>query len=113
MFVNARDPDIYNLTGTGTHDWRYTAWFRFTGSGARGPYRRPAGAGGAGAAPDYFGRVVVGEGGILGRELYDHRGDSGMWLDWPGENANLVNNTEHAAVVEVLHQRLLDYIQIK
>ena len=49
----------------------------------------------------------------LGRELYDHRGDSGKWLDWPGENLNLVNHTAHAAVVEDLHNQLLEYIQIK
>ena len=38
---------------------------------------------------------------------------SGKWLDWPGENVNLVNYTEHASVVEALHAQLLDYIQIK
>ena len=50
---------------------------------------------------------------ILGRELYDHRQDTGKWLDWPGENVNLVNRTEHADVVATLHQKVLDYIQIK
>jgi hypothetical protein len=24
-----------------THDWRYTAWFRFDGAGARGPCNKP------------------------------------------------------------------------
>ena len=49
----------------------------------------------------------------LGKELYDHRGDSGkMWPDWPGENMNLVTYTEHAGVVQALHSKLLDYIQL-
>jgi hypothetical protein len=49
----------------------------------------------------------------LGKELYDHRGDSGkMWLDWPGKNMNLVTYTEHAGVVQALHSKLLDYIQL-
>lgn len=87
-----------------TEEWRYTAWFRFNGTGARGPY--PAGPG-----PDFFGRVMVEQ--SLGRELYDHRGDSGKYLDWSGENVNLVNYTEYTSVVEALHQRVLDYIQIK
>ena len=30
----------------------------------------------------------------------------------PGENVNLVNYTEHDAVVTDLHRRLLDYIQL-
>ena len=104
MFVNARDPDSYNLTGAGTHDWRYTAWFRFDGEGASMPCNKAPCSG-------YFGRVLVDE--SLGTELYDHRGDSGKWLDWPGENVNLVNHTAYAAVVEGLHEQLLDYIQIK
>jgi hypothetical protein len=54
--------------------------------------------------------VVVSE--SLGCELYDHRGDGGTWLDWPGENVNLVNDTEHADLVETLHRRLVDYIQL-
>ena len=35
------------------------------------------------------------------------------YLDWPGENINLVNYSQHAGVVEELHARLLEYIQIK
>ena len=104
MFVNARNPDIYHLNGTGTHDWRYTAWFRFDGEGASMPCNKAPCSG-------YFGRVLVDE--SLGTELYDHRGDSGKWLDWPGENVNLVNRSAYAAVVEGLHEQLLDYIQIK
>ena len=34
-------------------------------------------------------------------------------MDWEGENVNMVNWTEHEDAVKVLHQRLLDYIQIK
>ena len=84
-----------------TDEWRYTAWFRFDGAGARGPY-------GPGR---FFGRVLVDQ--SLGRELYDHRGDTGLWLDWRGENVNLVNESAHREVVAALHQQLLDYIQIK
>ena len=57
-----------------TSEWRYTAWFRFNGTNARGPYRT-----GNKPVPDHFGTVCVDE--SLGRELYDHRGDSGKWLD--------------------------------
>lgn len=49
----------------------------------------------------------------LGRELYDHRGDTGRWLDYPGEAVNVVSRPEHAQLVEVLHQRLLDYVRLK
>jgi hypothetical protein len=83
-----------------TDEWRYTAWFRFD--------NRTGGGGG-----DYpYGRVMVNSS-SLGTELYDHRGDTSMWLDFPGENVNVVGNVEHAKLVESLHQRLLDYIQLK
>ena len=49
----------------------------------------------------------------LGTELYDHRGDTGMWLDWPGENRNLVNESAFGDIVQTLHQQLVDYIQLK
>ena len=49
----------------------------------------------------------------LGVELYDHRGDSGKYLDWPGENVNLVDRPEHAGLVKGLHARLLEYIRLK
>jgi hypothetical protein len=80
-----------------------TRWFHFDNTGARGPL--------APANSTFFGRVLVDS--IIGRELYDHRGDSGKYLDWTGENINLVNYTEHADVVIQLHQQLLAYIQIK
>ena len=85
---------------------RYTAWFKFNGTGARGPFR-------TGTGPDFFGRVMVDE--SLGRELYDHGGDSFKRYDadWPGGNTNLVDYPEHAALVKGLHQRLLEYIQLK
>ena len=35
-----------------THEWRYTAWFLFDYTGARGPFR-------IGVEPDNFGRVMV------------------------------------------------------
>jgi hypothetical protein len=58
-----------------------------------------------------FGRVLLNE--SLGTELYDHRGDTGMWLDWPGENRNLVNESAFGDIVQTLHQQLVDYIQLK
>ena len=76
-----------------TEDWRYTAWFAF----------------------DNITLVPLTDGGQhdLGRELYDHRGDTGLWLDFPGENVNVANHTEHRALVAQLHQRVLDYIQLE
>ena len=50
---------------------------------------------------------------IIGRELYSHDGDTGLYLDWVGENVNVVNETAHAAVVADLHQRVLGYIQLR
>jgi len=49
---------------------------------------------------------------VIGRELYDHHGDAGD-LDFPGENFNVVNVTANAEVVQQMHQRVLDYIQLK
>ena len=72
-------------------DWRYTAWFKFDG---------------VAVAPLTDGHHS------LGRELYDHRGDTGLWMDWPGENINLVNQPEHSALVQELHQAILDYIRL-
>jgi len=73
-------------------EWRYTAWFEFD------PVRLVPK-----TEPEH----------ILGRELYDHRGDTGMWLDYPGENLNLVQRDEHAELVKDLHQRVLGYIRLK
>eukprot|EP01052_Picozoa_sp_SAG31_P030114 SAG31_NODE_3060_length_4732_cov_2.919706_6_plen_213_part_00 len=90
-----------------THEWRYTAWWRFDNQDARGPcndYEAPC------AGSSFFGGIKLNE--SLGTELYDHRGDSGKWLDWPGENVNLVNHIEYASVVKKLHGQLLDYIQL-
>ncbi|EDQ87636.1 uncharacterized protein MONBRDRAFT_27026 [Monosiga brevicollis MX1] len=70
-------------------DWRYTCWFGFDNE-----------------------TVSVRRTDILGRELYDHRGDMGLYLDWPGENINVVDYEEHAEVVAQLHQQLLDYIRL-
>src|SRR4051794_36210577 len=49
-------------------DWRYTSWFAFDQT-----------------------LLVPIRDKVLGRELYDHRGDTGLWLDYPGENKNLVD----------------------
>ena len=73
-------------------DWRYTAWFQFD--------------------PVAIVPLVDGHH-SLGRELYDHRGDTGLWMDWPGENVNLVDKREHAGLVEELHQAILNYIQLR
>lgn len=72
-------------------DWRYTAWFEFD------PVRLvPL------VAPRH----------ILGRELYDHRGDTGLWLDYPGENRNVADLPKHERLVARLHEMVLDYIQL-
>jgi iduronate 2-sulfatase len=68
--------------------WRYTCWFGFDGQ-----------------------RVVPRTHDILGRELYDHRGDSGE-LDWKGEHINVVDEPQHAPLVQRLHQVVLGYIQL-
>lgn len=72
-------------------DWRYTAWFEFDD---------------VAIAPITDGQHS------LGNELYDHRGDTGLWMDWPGENINVVDRPEHAALVQELHQAVLDYIRL-
>ena len=48
----------------------------------------------------------------LGRELYDHRGDTGMWLDWPGEEINLAHDPRYESVITDLHKRVLEYIHL-
>ena len=48
----------------------------------------------------------------LGTELYDHRGDGGKCLDWPGEAVNLAGHSAYADVVAGLHRKLLEYIQL-
>ena len=68
--------------------WRYTVWFGF----------------------DKI-KIVPILDDILGRELYDHRGDQGE-LDWHGEHVNVVVAVEHAALVKKLHAMVLDYIQL-
>jgi hypothetical protein len=40
-------------------------------------------------------------------------GDTGLWLDYPGENTNLVYHSEWQSLVQQLHSLLLDYIQLK
>ena len=69
--------------------WRYTCWFAFDGES-----------------------VSVETDKVIGRELYTHAGDTGLWLDFPGENYNLVNETRYADVVDELHKKVLSYIQI-
>lgn len=70
-------------------DWRYTAWFAFDDVA-----------------------IVPQKDQVLGRELYSHSGDTGLWLDFPGENINLVDDPKYESVVDALHQNVLDYIQL-
>mmetsp|Transcript_44986 Transcript_44986/g.106849 ORF Transcript_44986/g.106849 Transcript_44986/m.106849 type:complete len:559 (+) Transcript_44986:103-1779(+) len=69
-------------------NWRYSVWFRV-----------PTGL----ITPDTTH--------VLGRELYPHFDDSGDF-DFPGENANLVDDPQHEDLVEELHRMILDYIQV-
>ena len=68
--------------------YRYTCWFGFDGR-----------------------KVVPNVNEILGRELYDHRGDPGE-LDWKGEHVNMVADPTHRDVVASLHSKLLNYIRL-
>jgi hypothetical protein len=71
-------------------EWRYTCWFKF----------------------DKVRIVpVTSPDGVIGRELYDHRGDPGE-LDWAGEHVNVVEAPEHAGLVAALHAQLLGYIRL-
>ena len=72
-------------------EWRYTAWFKFDDENIK-PLTSPADE--------------------LGRELYDHRGDNGMDMEWPGENDNLADLPEHADLVKELHLKILLYIKL-
>ena len=74
-----------------TDEWRYTAWFEFS---------------------DVAIRPLTDGYHSLGRELYDHRGDTGLWIDWPGENVNLVDRSELATIVNALHAAILGYIRL-
>ena len=69
--------------------WRYTAWFRFDNVTITPMTHAP----------------------LLGRELYDHHGDTGL-LDWKGEHVNVAEEAANADVVETLHAKILDYIQL-
>eukprot|EP01050_Picozoa_sp_SAG11_P009711 SAG11_NODE_932_length_6489_cov_6.539039_2_plen_168_part_00 len=69
-------------------EWRYTCWFGFDGK-SQTPNRDE----------------------VIGRELYDHRGDLGE-LDWHGEHVNVVDEPTHRTLVEQLHAKVLAYIQL-
>ena len=49
----------------------------------------------------------------LGRELYPHKGDSGRWMDNPAEVKNIVHDPANQQVVARLHQRVVNYVQLK
>jgi hypothetical protein len=36
----------------------------------------------------------------------------GLWIDWPGENINVVDRPEHAALVQELHRAELEFIRL-
>ena len=76
--------------------WRYTAWFAFE---APSP-----------TSPSPYGRPLVDQ--LMGRELYDHQGDQGLWLDWPGEYTNVATDPANAQLVKQLHGRVLEYIRL-
>lgn len=69
-------------------EWRYTVWFGFDGA-----------------------RVVPKTDDIIGRELYSHVGDDGD-ADFPGENVNVAENPANKQILEELHAKILDYIQL-
>ena len=73
-----------------TEVWRYTCWFKFDDI-----------------------RLVPLVDNILGRELYEHEHDTGLWLEYPGENVNLVEEPKFEGVVDNLHSQVLDYIQLR
>jgi hypothetical protein len=64
-------------------EWRYTVWVRFN-------Y--------ADSTPDWET--------VYGRELYDHRA-SPVPKDWAIEHINVVDDPEHSALVQRLHNRLV------
>ena len=68
-------------------EWRYTAWFAFDARALHADTTQ-----------------------VVGRELYDHRADTGMWLDFPGEEVNLAPNSTFKTVVQQLHSLILKYI---
>ena len=73
--------------------WRYTCWF--------------------GVMPRPEDGVAIQIHHIIGRELYDHRGDmGGASFDRDGEDVNVVERVEHAATVKQLHALVLDYIRL-
>ncbi len=71
-------------------NWRYTCWFVF----------------------DRI-RLVprTDSASIIGRELYNHTGDTGLDLNYPSEVENLVDKPNLVGVVERLHAMILNYIR--
>ena len=69
-------------------DWRYTVWFGFNNRAVRPNTSH-----------------------IIGRELYDHRDDTGMWLDFPGETINLASDITFKSVVQQLHSLVIQYVE--
>ena len=71
---------------TRTSEWRYTEWLRFNTSVLHGDWNQP----------------------IVGRELYDHRGDDGGAHDYDRwENVNVAGDKVNADVVKMMHAMLL------
>ena len=73
-----------------TDEWRYTCWFEFDTV-----------------------LIVPKIHNIIGQELYDHREDTGEEIDWKGEHFNLAKNKMYVQVVNTLHEKILNYIQLR
>ena len=71
---------------------RYTAWFEFDQERLT---------------------PILWLGPTLGVELYDHTEDTGLWLDFPGENVNLAGRPEHKHLQAELHRHIEDYVKLK
>lgn len=73
-----------------TADWHYVAWFQFNNGTVVPELTAP----------------------LYGQELYDHRQDSGLWLENPYENVNVVTDPVNKAIVVELHQKVVDHIRL-
>ena len=76
-----------------TPEWRYTCWFGVRDIGGD--------------------QIAIETDRIVGRELYDHRLDTGgASFDRDGENTNLVNEAQYDVVVKRHHVLILGYIKL-
>ena len=49
----------------------------------------------------------------VGRELYSHKADTGLWLEYPGEEVNLAFDPTNADIVQYLHKQVLEYNRLR